>query len=183
MSSALLAFACFLFFAQDPTTTDEENTASTPPAETQMEVRNNLEPMVNPLNPRKVANSKYADLEHSGAFRKAAEEAWRATHNGTAPYEAGFSIDKDGRPGRIQLSIFATANAKTHLSIHSSPAALGSLHVHTKYGEPTPSQGDINSAKALHKVVYVESRNGLYCIDPNGSVRHVSDDEYWYSKK
>lgn len=109
-----------------------------------------------------IVDSSTADLEHSTAFRKAAEDAWRATHNGAAPYEAGFSIEKDKRPGSIQLSILATVNAKTHLSIHSSPTALGTLHVHTKYGEPAPSPGDIQSAKALHKMVYAESRTPDY---------------------
>jgi hypothetical protein len=78
-------------------------------------------------------------LEHSATFRKSAKEAWRATHNGSAPYEAGFCIDKDGCPGKIQLSIFATINARIHLRIACTATALGTLHVHNKYGEPNPS--------------------------------------------
>ena len=183
MSSALLAFAYFLLFAQDPATREQENTASAAPSEVQLGARNNPEPVLNPVNPTKVANSRVTDLEHSTAFRKAAEEAWRATHNGAAPYEAGFSIDKGGRPGKIQFSIFATVNAKTHLSIHSSPTALGTLHVHTKYGEPAPSPGDIQSARTLHQVVYVESRSGLYRIDADGNVCHVFDDQDWFNRK
>jgi hypothetical protein len=184
MSSALLAFALFLFFTQDPTTTtDQEITAAVLLPEVQLEAKNNLEPVPIPVLPTKTANSKTADLEHSASFRKAAEQAWRATRNGDAPYEAGFSIYKDGRPGKIQMSMFATVHAKTHLSIASTPTALGTLHVHTKYGEPTPSDGDIKSTKTLHKMMYVESRNGLYAIDPDGNVRHVFDDLEWFSKK
>lgn len=183
MSSALLAFACFLFFAQDPATTQQRSTAPPASAEAQLEARNSLKPALNPVNSTKLANGSTAELEHSAAFRKAAEEAWRATRNGAAPYEAGFSIEMDGRPGKIQLSIFATVNAKTHLSIHSTPAALGSLHVHTKYGEAAPSPGDIQSAKTLHKVVYVESRSGLYRIDADGNVCHVFDDQNWFDNK
>jgi len=183
MSSALLALACFLFLAQDPATTIPENIAASTPGEVQMEARNNLKPVLNSLNLTEVEDSKNPDLEHSDAFRKAAEQAWRATHNGSAPFEAGFSIDENGRPGNIQLSIFAAVNAKTHLSIASSSTALGTLHVHTKYGESTPSLVDINAAKTFRKMVYVESRTGLYAIDPAGKVRHVFDDVYWFSKK
>ncbi len=177
MSSVLLTFVCFLCFSQNPAT-DQASTSTTPAVP--LEARNHLEPVPIPVIPAKVTADKSADLEHSATFRKAAEEAWRATRNGTSPYEVGFSIDQDGRPGKIQLSMFATVNAKTHLRIASSPAALGTLHVHTRYGEPTPSQGDINSAIALHKVVYVESRTGLYRIDPDGNVRHVFDDPDWF---
>ncbi len=180
MNSALLTFACLLFFAQEPAMSDQGTTTPAAPAEVRLEARNNPEPVFNPV---KVANGSTAELEHSTAFRKATEEAWRATHNGAAPYEAGFSIEKDGHPGKIQLSIFATVNAKTHLSIHASPTALGSLHVHTKYGEAAPSPGDIQSAKMLRKVVYVESRNGLYRIDGDGNVCHVFDDQDWFNKK
>ena len=130
----------------------------------------------------KTIDDRIAQLEHSAAFRKAAEEAWHATCNGDAPYEAGFSIDRDGRPGKIQLSI-AASNAKNHLSIVSKPTALGSLHVHTQYGEPTPSPHDVESAKALHEWVYVESRMGLYSVDPDGNVRHVFNDVYWFNNK
>jgi hypothetical protein len=184
MSSALLAFAFFLFSTQDPmTSTDQDTTASVFSPEVQLEAKNNLEPVPISLLPTKTANSKTADFEHSASFRKAAEQAWRSTRNGDAPYEAGFSIDKDGRPGKIQMSMFATVHAKTHLSIASTPTALGTLHVHTKYGEPTPSDDDIKSAKTLHKMIYVESRNGLYAIDPDGNVRHVFADVEWFSKR
>ena len=94
--------------------------------------------------------------KHSAPFRRAAEEAWRATRNGDAPFEAGFSIDKDGHPGKVQLSLFATANAATPLNIASNKSALGTLHVHDKFGEPTPSAGDIKSAQMLRKTVFVE---------------------------
>src|SRR5579863_307975 len=96
---------------------------------------------------------------NSASFRKAAEKAWGATHNGDAPFEAGFAIDKDGQPGKVQLSIFETINAATHLEIASSPSAIGTLHVHNRYGVSTPSPGDIRSAKLLREVVYVESRS------------------------
>jgi hypothetical protein len=106
------------------------------------------------LNPKGFA-------KHSASFRKATEEAWRATHDGDARFEAGFAIDKDGHPGKVQLSRFATENADTDLKIASNQAALGTLHVHNKFGEATPSTGDIKSAQTLRKTVFVESRAGL----------------------
>ena len=182
MNLPLLALAGVLLFSQDPST-DQANAIPAAPAGAQLGAESNSVPALNRVNPAKPAIDKTSALEHSAGFRKAAEEAWRATHNGAAPFEAGFSIDKDGRAGQIQLSIFETVNAKTHLRIVSSSTALGSLHVHTKYGEPTPSPADINSAKTLHKVVYVESRKGLYRIDADGNVCHVFDDEDWFDKK
>lgn len=60
-----------------------------------------------------------AFAEHSASFRKAAERAWRDAQNGDAPYEAGFSINRGGNPGKVQPSILATVNAATHLDISS----------------------------------------------------------------
>jgi hypothetical protein len=57
------------------------------------------QPVTGPLNARRLA-------KHSATFRRAAKEAWRATQNGHAPFEAGFS---------------------------SNTAALGTLHVHDKW--------------------------------------------------
>jgi hypothetical protein len=116
-------------------------------------------------------------------FRKAAEEAWRATQNGDAPFEAGFSINNDGRPGKVQLSLFSTSNAATHLVIASNASALGTLHVHNRFGESTPSTEDIDSAKSLRKTVFVESRTGLYSINPNGQVSHVFPEPDWFTKR
>jgi len=70
------------------------------------------QPATGALNAKKFA-------KHSALFRRAAEEAWRATRNGDASFEAGFSIEKDGHPGKAQLSLFANANTAT----------LGTLHV------------------------------------------------------
>ena len=120
---------------------------------------------------------------HSASFRKAAEEAWHAARNGDAPFETGFSIDKDGQPGKVQLSILATADAATHLRIASSSSALGTLHVHNKFGEPTPSPGDIQSARMLGKLLYVESRTGLYSVNPDGTVRHLFNDLDWFTEQ
>jgi hypothetical protein len=116
-------------------------------------------------------------------FRKAAEEAWRATQNGDAPFEAGFSISNDGRPGKVQLSLFLTSNAATHLVIASDSSALGTLHVHNRFGESTPSLEDIESAKFLRKTVFVESRTGLYSVNPAGQVSHVFPEQDWFAKR
>jgi hypothetical protein len=93
---------------------------------------------------RRSREKKFA--KHSAPFRRAAEEACRATHNGDAPVEAGLSTDKDGHRGKVQLSIFTTVNAATHLTIVSSPSAMGTLDVHNKFGESTPSPRAIKSA-------------------------------------
>jgi hypothetical protein len=122
-------------------------------------------------------------LPQEAQFRKAAEEAWRATRNGDAPFEAGFSIGMDGHPGRVQLSVFEPAKAATHLRLVSDVAALGTLHVHNRFGESTPSPEDVEQAKVFGKVLYVESRTGLYAINPDGKVRHMFQDMDWFSKK
>src|SRR5258708_39376559 len=54
-------------------------------------------------------------VERSAAFRRAAKDAWHATRNGTKAIEAGFSIDRDGRPGKIQTSMGAPGDAAHHL--------------------------------------------------------------------
>jgi hypothetical protein len=136
---------------------------------------------------RKAAGTRSVECKevcsHSAPFRKAAEQAWRATHNGDAPFEAGFSIENDGHPGKVQLSIFTTVEAATRLTIVSGPSAMGTLHVHNKFGESTPSQEDIKSAKLRGKMVYGESRMGLYSINPDGTVHHLFNRMDWFSKK
>jgi hypothetical protein len=119
--------------------------------------------------------------EHSASFRKAAENAWRAAQNGDAPYEAGFSIDKDGNPGKVQISILETVNAATHLKIASNPSSIGTLHVHNRFGEPTPSPGDIKAAKLHGEMIFVESRMGLYVVSPDGTVHHLFSRTDWFS--
>ena len=64
------------------------------------------QPVTGPLNAKRFA-------KHSATFRRAAVEAWRATQNGDAPFEAGFSIEKDVHPGKVQLSLFATTSPAT----------------------------------------------------------------------
>lgn len=128
-----------------------------------------------------LAAKKFA--AHSGAFRRAAEQAWRATHNGDAAFEAGFSIDHEGQPGRVQLSLFSTVNAATHLEIASSASALGTLHVHNRYGKSTPSPEDVQSARAWRQTIYVESRSGLYAISPEGRVCHLFTEVDWFEKQ
>ena len=119
--------------------------------------------------------------ERSASFRKAAESAWRATQNGDAPYEAGFSIDKEGNPGKVQISILETVNAATHLEIASSQSAIGTLHVHNRFGEATPSPGDIKAAKVHGEMIFVESRMGLYVVSPDGTVHHLFSQTDWFS--
>ena len=126
--------------------------------------------------------SAKAFAEHSASFRKAAESAWHDAQNGDAPYETGFAIDKDGTPGKVQLSILAPVNAATHLDIASSPFAIGSLHVHNKFGKPTPSPEDIKAAESRGELVYVESRMGLYVVNPDGSVDHLFNRLDWFKK-
>lgn len=128
-----------------------------------------------------LAAKKFA--ARSAAFRKAAEQAWRATHNGDAAFEAGFSIDRDGQPGKVQLSLFETVNAATHLSISSSTSALGTLHVHNRFGKATPSPEDVQSARTWRQTIYVESRTGLYAIGPDGRVCHLFSDVDWFHKR
>jgi hypothetical protein len=124
-----------------------------------------------------------AFAKHSASFRQAAEKAWRATQNGDAPFEAGFWIDAEGRSGKVQLSIFQTVNAATHLSLIASQSALGTLHVHNKFGKSTPSPDDIESAKKWGKPIYVESRTGLYVVNPDGRICHLYTEPDWFDEQ
>lgn len=128
-----------------------------------------------------LAAKKFA--ARSATFRKAAEQAWRATHNGDAAFEAGFSIDREGQPGKVQLSLFETVNAATHLNIASNASALGTLHVHNRFGKSTPSPEDVQSARTWRQTIYVESRTGLYAIGPDGRVCHLFSDVDWFNKR
>lgn len=95
------------------------------------------QPVTGPLNANKLA-------KHATNSRRAAEETWRSTQNGDARFDAGFSIDKHGYPGKVQLRQFATM-IPASWKIASNTAALVTLHVHDKFGEPTPSAGDIKA--------------------------------------
>jgi hypothetical protein len=145
-----------------------------------VEAKNSLEFASNPAATKEVQK---AAMEHSGAFRKAAKDAWNATRNGTKALEAGFSIDQYGRPGKIQTSMGDRGDAAHNLKIISSSTAMGTLHVHNKFGVPTPSENDIKAAKMFRKMVYVASQEGLYSVDPDGNVFHVFDGEDWFNKK
>jgi hypothetical protein len=190
MNPGFLAMACLALLFQLPA---EEDLGSTVPGAT---ASSELPLRVSPVSVipeegriqndlRFIVETSTATgvVEHSAAFRKAARDAWHATHNGTKPYEAGFSIDKDGRPGKIQTSMGALGDAAHHLKIISSSTAIGTLHVHNKFGAPEPSDDDIKAAKTLHKIVYVASCKGLYSIGPDGKALHVFNRADWFDKR
>jgi len=183
MNPILLALAYVLLFPQAPTNTQSGNEAYTilEVRETATEV--DVQPLPEKSRTSSVVESNRVQLEQSAAFKKAAGDAWHATHNGTAHFETGFAIGKDGRPGKLQSSIFAPYEAAHHLQISFSTTDIGTFHVHNKYGDPKPSPHDIQIAKTTHKMVYVSSREGLYCVDPNGNVRHLSASETWFDRK
>ena len=196
MNPVLLAFVWLTFPFQIATDAESGIAAATMTANSELESRPLLDLSVttrerveaqNALEP--VADTgvtshlQRADLEHSVAFRKAAKNAWNATRNGTEAIEAGFSIDQYGRPGKIQTSMGDRGDAAHNLKIISSSTAMGTLHVHNKFGVPTPSENDIRAAKTLHKMVYVASQKGLYSVDPDGNVLHVFDGVDWFNKK
>jgi hypothetical protein len=54
---------------------------------------------------------------------------------------------------------------------------------HNKFGELTPSAGDMTTAQMLRKTVFVESRTGLHSIDADGNVRHLFNEVDWFKKK
>ena len=147
-----------------------------------VESQNNLKTVVRTDAAENVMERKTDELVYSAAFRKAARNAWRATWNGTARYETGFSIDEKGRPGELQSSEFATYDALRHVRLVSRSNALGTFHVHNNYGDPRPSELDTNIAKTTHKMVYVGSRDGLYSVDPDGNVRHLFRTVNWFDK-
>jgi len=57
------------------------------------------------------------------------------------------------------------------------------LHVHNKFGEPTPSPGDVKAARLWGEMIYVESRTGLYSVGPDGTVYHLFNARDWFRKK
>jgi len=173
---AFLAVAWVLLLWQDPGQT--RTTSSPDPAESQ----NNPKAVVQTDATENTTERKTDELVYSVAFRKAARNAWRATWNGTARYETGFSIDENGRPGRLQSSEFAPKEGLSHVRLISKSNALGTFHIHNNYGDPRPSELDINIAKVTHKMVYVGSRDGLYSVDPDGNVRHLFSAVNWFDK-
>ena len=190
MNPGFLAMACLALLFQLPAEEDLGSTGSRTTASSELPLRVTSASVIpeegriqNDLRFSVDTGTATSVVEHSTAFRKAARDAWHATHNGTKPYEAGFSIDKDGRPGKIQSSMGALGDAAHHLKIISSSTAIGTLHVHNKFGAPEPSDDDINAAKTLHKIVYVASSEGLYSIRPDGKVLHVFNRADWFDKR
>ena len=190
MNPGFLAMACLALLFQLPTEDDLGSTASSATASSGLPVRVTSGSVIpeegriqDELRFSVNTGTATSVVEHSPAFRKAARDAWHATRNGTKPYEAGFSIDKDGRPGKIQTSMGALGDAAHHLKIISSSTAIGTLHVHNKFGAPEPSDDDINVAETLHKIVYVASREGLYSIGPDGRVLRVFNRADWFDKR
>src|SRR5262249_14244755 len=136
VKQVFLAFAWF-FFSQDP----RETRMTSSPAQT--EVQNNVKTVVRTDVSENATDSKVDALVYYVAFRKAARNAWRATSNGTARYETGFSIDENGRPGELQSSKFAS-DGINHVRLISRSNALGTFHIHNNYAYPRPSELDIN---------------------------------------
>lgn len=124
-----------------------------------------------------------AFAKHSTSFRQVAEKAWRATHNGDADFEAGFSIDQQGHAGKVQLSIFETVGRATHLNINAGPESLGTLHVHNRFGNSIPSPEDVESARKWKMIVFVESRTGLYAVNPDGKICQLYTEPDWFSQR
>jgi len=184
MSPAILAFACVLLFAQAPVETGLGEEATAIRSEREISVENNrVQPLRASDRTTEVMDHKMTDLEHSRAFKKAAEDAWHAAHNGSAPFETGFAIDENGRPGKLQSSIFAPDENAHHLRLVFSPTCMATFHVHNKFGEPEPSPHDVEIAKTKHMTMYVGSRDGLYAVDPDGNVRHVFTSPTWFDQK
>ena len=172
---AFFAVALVLLLCQEPGQT--RTTSSPVPAESQKNLKT-----VQTDATENTTERKTDELVYSVAFRKAARSAWRATWNGTARYETGFSIEENGRPGVLQSSEFAPKEGLSHVRLISKSNALGTFHIHNNYGDPRPSELDINIAKTTHKMVYVGSRDGLYSVDPDGNVRHVFSKINWFDK-
>jgi len=148
----------------------------------QTEVQNNVKTVVR----TDASENATESLVYSVAFRKAARNAWRATSNGTARYETGFSIDENGRPGELQISRFQSVDSLNHINhvrLISRSNDLGTFHIHNNYTYSKPSELDINIAKTTQKTVYVGSREGLYSVDPEGNVRHVFSTLTWFDKR
>ncbi len=183
MYPVLLAFACFLLFSQEPTYTESGTARSSVPAEYRTEAKNDLKLVADVHIDGKATDRNTAQLVYSAPFRKAARDAWRATRDGNSRYETGFSIDENGRPGKLQSSEFAPKDAFNHLRIVSKSNAVGTFHIHTRYGDPRPSEQDISAAKTTHKMVYVGSCDGLYSVDLDGNVRHVFNASNWFDRK
>lgn len=183
MNPVLLAIACFLLFFQDSTYTEPRTASSPVPTEYRTEAKNNLKLVAVAHTEGKAADRNTDQLVYSAPFRKAARDAWKAARNGTARYETGFSIDQNRRPGKLQSSEFAPKDAFNHLRIVSKSSAVGTFHIHTRYGDPRPSEMDINTAKTIRKMVYVASHEGLYSVDPDGNVCHVFNAANWFERK
>lgn len=144
------------------------------------------DPTKDPLDPAGNDFSKVTEegaLENQPEFRKAALNAWTRGGSGTQHYfEAGFSVDKKGKPGAIETHQGEPSDKVTlKQEVDSDTSAL--FHTHPNNGVAEPSDTDKSVAKRTGKPVMVASRKGLYEVAPGGQVTRVYNDPSWMDKK
>jgi len=108
-------------------------------------------------------------LSENSVVKKASDEAWMKTTNGTARSglaEAGFSIEyKDGKISIANKTDSVNSDKKANgLSITTDANTIAILHTHGNKALPTPSPGDRNPNAQVPD--FVRSQRSLYVTVP-----------------
>jgi hypothetical protein len=128
-------------------------------------------------------------MEFSQAFRKAAGEARgrveAARMAGQPGTEAGFTVNKNGVPSKVQFGSAGVDEKDVLGSLHQTIASddVAALHIHRRGASGLPSGQDIETAKKVRKPIYISGQDGLYQVDAMGKVHQVFDSPDWMNEK
>lgn len=108
-------------------------------------------------------------LENSSDFKDTLNRAWMEAGIGQQHKEGAALIQNNGK------SIPLPTNAGYDNKIPISQNTIATLHTHPNISSGKPSSADVSAAQKTGKTFYVLSKDGLYSIDPKGSVTRVYD--------
>lgn len=119
-------------------------------------------------------------LENDSAFKKSAARAWAATSYGKVAEERGFIVSNRSKIGhKTRAEISAATGGAMPIEIPSD--AFASFHTHPDGHSlspnlmPKPSPPDVAVAKENRLNLYVLSREGLYLVEPDGTLHKIYD--------
>jgi len=121
-------------------------------------------------------------LSQNPVYKKASDEAWQTTRNGTAGNgraEAGGTIEyKDGKlfPANKVNSVNDDPQTANHLHITTDDHTIAIYHVHGNSLDPKPSPGDLSPN--THVPDFVRSQRSLYVTIPGSAHGNPSLNDY-----
>jgi hypothetical protein len=121
-------------------------------------------------------------LSQNSVVKKASDEAWQTTTNGTARNgraEAGGAIEyKDGKifPANKVNSVNGDAETANHLQITTDANTIAIYHTHGNSLDPRPSAGDRNPNTQVPD--FVRSQRSLYVTIPGSAHGNPSFNDY-----